>query len=498
MKTLSPLPSSLCSDRRRVALWILLAAATLALGTGARAQTAKTPAEKFVLEQLTKSGSADLNQSGLTDKTIRHEFLEALITNANPGPAIAIYGVAIQNATIDDQLSVTNVTIPFPLTFVACTFNKGFDFSSDIFARDFTLSGSSVGLAADDYPALFIGTRFSGSVSVDDSSFHNGIDFTDAAISGTLSSNGVHYDDDADFDAITIKAAASFQGSHFDGDLDFTEAQLFHLEIENTPPKASKDLPGPITLFLEQAHLGHGLDITNAPLMALYASFLDVEGPTNIANSPPLGLVDLRHSHFQALTLTGVDQWLKNEDPANFDLEGLSFDWVEVPEAKVQPTAVRLRNLIDRSSFTPQPYLELEAFLRSVGSDVEADNTYFDMRRRERSEIDWWKRPFDWLLDVSVRYGRQPWRAGIFALLVVCVGVFIFPRGSMEHDEEDCTDEWYRPLWYSLDVLSPADLGIASKWRAKDSWRRHYTQVQRIAGWVLIPLIAAAITGIIR
>jgi hypothetical protein len=493
------LPWVLPVTRRRIALWILLVVAIIAPGTQASAQTAKTPAERFVLEHLKINGVADLSQSGLKDKTISHEFLEALITNANPGPVVAIYGIAIRHATINGQLSVTNVTIPFPLSFDTCTFEEGFDFTSDIFARDFRLNGALVGSTSDDFPALFEGARFSGSVSVDESFFNNGVDFTDAAIGGELSSEDVHYGDEADFDGITIKGDATFKGSRFNDELNLTDAQLFDLEIDNTPPKTPKDLPGPITLYLEQAHIGHSLDITNAPMSAFYASFLNVDGPTNIKNSPPLGLVDLRHSHFQSLTITGIDQWLKNQNPVNFDLEGLSFGWVEVPEAKVQPTAVRLRNLIDQSTFTPQPYLELEAFLHSVGSYTEADNTYFDMRRRERNQLDWWKKPFDLMLDVSIRYGRQPWRAAIFALVLVCVGAIVFFRKiDMEHEEKACTDEWYRSFWFSLDLLSPVDLGVAKKWRPKAPWRRLYAQTQRVAGWILIPLIAAAITGIIK
>jgi hypothetical protein len=66
--------------------------------------------------------------------------------------------------------------------------------------------------------------------------------------------------------------------------------------------------------------------------------------------------------------------------------------------------------------------------------------------------------------------------------------------------EDKSTDLWYNPFWYSLDLFSPIDLGMAKKWRPKKLYPevRGYGQVHRLLGWILIPLIVAAITGIIK
>jgi hypothetical protein len=68
----------------------------------------------------------------------------------------------------------------------------------------------------------------------------------------------------------------------------------------------------------------------------------------------------------------------------------------------------------------------------------------------------------------------------------------------MEPEDSDCTDTWYNPFWFSLDLLSPIDLGVSKRWRAKHPILRNYSQMHRVAGWILIPLIVAAITGIIK
>jgi len=85
-------------------------------------------------------------------------------------------------------------------------------------------------------------------------------------------------------------------------------------------------------------------------------------------------------------------------------------------------------------------------------------------------------------------------------LILFAVGVWLFWSKEKMVPDDDSTDEWYNPFWYSLDLLSPVDLGISKKWRPGPAHpnRRTYAQIHRIAGWIIIPLIAAAITGIIK
>lgn len=498
-----------CSRLTLAVLSLLMGAVILPATLGQTAQKAapktSAAAEHFISRQLGVNGKADLSSLPGKDRTISHQFLEQLILSAHPSTAVAPLGVAISNATIIGQFSINNATIPFFLSLDHCRFPDGFDLSSDTFSRDIAFNANTVGAPSTNAPANFIGDTFSGSVSIDDSYFYNGLDFTNSSIAGSLSSSNVHYeseDDEADFDSVKIRAQAFFRKSHFAGGLDLSDAQLFFLDIEDPLPlpNSSSGVPGSMSLDLNQAAIGHGLEIENVGLSLLQASFLDVKGSTEIANTAPLGRVDLKHSHFQDLTIRGIDAWMQSQEIQNFHLDGLSFDWVEIPEpkSKVQPTAVRLRDLINKCRYSPQPYLQLEAFLRANASFSEADNTYFDMRGREREALPWYQGMIDWLLYVSVGYGRRPLRAGIplFVLYVIGVGLF-WSKEKMEHDD-DSTDNWYNPYWYSLDLLSPIDLGVSKRWRAKGAILRNYAQVHRVAGWILVPLIAAAITGIIK
>jgi len=56
----------------------------------------------------------------------------------------------------------------------------------------------------------------------------------------------------------------------------------------------------------------------------------------------------------------------------------------------------------------------------------------------------------------------------------------------------------YSPLWYSLELFLPVvDLGMAKEWRPESSagWRVVYARFHQLAGWVLVPVALAAVTG---
>jgi len=491
----------------RVALGFLLAGA-IANAPAAFGQVAKTPAEKFVLEHLKIKGEADLEESPLkeNERVLRHEFLEEFITSTHPNAAIVAYGINISNVTVHGQLNVNNATIAFPLRFAKCKFEGGIDFSYDKFAHDLSLDHSVIGIKdmnANTSSALFLGMKVEDALNLHGTYFYSTVNFTYAEIGSELLSDEVHYEspEDADFDSLKAKAPVFFRKCHFAGKLNLSDGDLFSLQLEGSLPlgQNSSDPLGNIDLEINQAQIRHGFEVKNVALSRLQAGFVDMEGPTDLENVVPVGHVDLNHSHFQDLTITGFDQWLqRGVKTRDFRLEGLTFDGIELPQYQVEPSAIRMLALIDSSPYSPQPYLELERYLRAHGNPDEADDVYIDMRRRGRAQLYFLQRPFDLMLDLLVGYGRRPWRSGLAALLLILVGALIFRRQCMEHDDEKCSDEWYNPFWFSLDLLSPIDLGVSKRWRAKDYRLRNYAQVHRVAGWILIPLIAAAITGIIK
>jgi sterol desaturase/sphingolipid hydroxylase (fatty acid hydroxylase superfamily) len=117
----------------------------------------------------------------------------------------------------------------------------------------------------------------------------------------------------------------------------------------------------------------------------------------------------------------------------------------------------------------------------------------------------------DWLfLDLLLGYGRSPWRALIPSAFFVAVGTFVFWRYSNQVIERkpDETKRRYNeswrtldPFWFSLDLFVPViDLDAATIWMPKTSWKSGWycLRALRILGWILVPLIVAALTGIIK
>lgn len=483
----------------RAAVWIGLVAAAVTSGRDVWGQVAQSAAERYVWQQLSASGVADLTHSGLKDTTLRHDFVEDLITSAKPLGAVATRGMRIIGAKIAGQLSVSNATIPFVLTFDNCEFPQGFDLSSNTFTRDFLLNDSTVGTAVDPAQAeplaTFIGDRFAGSVSLDGTHFFNGVDFTDVEIRGALESDGAHYvsaNDEADFNDIKVKDHSSFRGAEFEGQLDLTGAELAELVIDGTAAGAGSAGAG---ILIDHAQISKGMAIGNVAIAGLGARSAAVQGEASLPNIVPMGLMLFSGSHFQTLKITGFQQWL--DKAKNFRFDGLSFDSIST-DSKVEPDTLGMLRLLNQSPYDPQPYLALERVLHGSGHSDSADEVYFDMRARGRAQLDPFHEFLDWAQYALVGYGREIWKAALYAILIVLVGALLFRSSQMIRDDDASTDDWYNPFWFSLDLLSPIDLGVSKNWRAKNHLLRNYAQVQRVVGWILVPLIAAAISGIIK
>jgi hypothetical protein len=111
----------------------------------------------------------------------------------------------------------------------------------------------------------------------------------------------------------------------------------------------------------------------------------------------------------------------------------------------------------------------------------------------------------NWLLDVLVLYGRQPWRPLVAGLIAFLIGAGLFRASWMKSTSTDAPD--YDRYWYSLDLLVPGiDLGIAKNWRpdvrnVPASWYFPlvwWMRVQQALGWLVIPIGVAAIAGVFK
>jgi hypothetical protein len=488
-------------------VWFALAVlcSSIHLAVLTYAQNPKTPTEKYVLDQVRLGNAADLRR--LKNKKISHVFLEDLMTSSSSMRAAATYGITIIGATVDGEPVVSNITIPVRITLQQCQLTNGFDFSASSFTHKFQLIDCAVGSAGttQEPEATFKGSHFASDVVFKGTTtFQNGLDFSNVEVEGTFESDGASYnaqspDDEADFNDVQVRHTATFQGATFQGGgLDLTGAELAELLIEGDPADGNGSLTSPaMNLLIDRAQIGKGLKIENLVLSGLGARSATVQSGA-VLNLTLRGPVFLSGGHFDSIIIKGLSQWRAQANESQFD--GLSFNSVSTDSGR-KPNALGMLDLLNLSTpYNSQPYIALEKLVRGSGDSDDADEVYFDMRMRERAQLDPFGEFLDWLEYELVGYGRQVWRAAILALVLVVLGTCLFWNRSgkkMEH-EDDSADNWFNPFWYSLDLLSPVDLGISSKWRPRNSLLRNYAQFQRVAGWILIPLIAAAITGIIK
>ena len=148
-----------------------------------------------------------------------------------------------------------------------------------------------------------------------------------------------------------------------------------------------------------------------------------------------------------------------------------------------------LLSVVNSSAYSADPYLRLEAFLKTRGYDQQADDVLVTRKRRERESLRpsslkyWWSLTQDWL----VQYGSRPFRPLLICLVLVLMGAMVFNNPvNMKPQEAKSADRQFSPFWYSLDLFFPViDLQVSNQWMPSQDWKfgRIYSQLQRVLGW---------------
>jgi hypothetical protein len=158
---------------------------------------------------------------------------------------------------------------------------------------------------------------------------------------------------------------------------------------------------------------------------------------------------------------------------------------------------------VSAAEFDPRIYVELEEFLKGKGEMDFATRVFLERNDRFRDErahgVNWWSR---YLLGIVAGYGRAPERSLIPCALVVLFGCFVFwDDRKMKPNEQKFEGRRYNPLWYSLDLFAPIiDLEAAKVWSPlpTETFKWFYFRLQRILGWLLVPIAIAAFTGFLH
>jgi hypothetical protein len=194
------------------------------------------------------------------------------------------------------------------------------------------------------------------------------------------------------------------------------------------------------------------------------------------------------------------------------------------PEHRLVWLGSQLKRSGPRKGFVTRPYEQLAMVYQQNGQDAEARQVAIAQRRDLRwyGDLSPSRKAWNWLFDVTIRYGYQTgralrWLAAIFALFVVASWVaqhqanLIVPAQNIKDlhpvpTAANCTKSYpcFSPLGYAIDTVIPLiNIHQADFWRPNASapygWIFEFgTWACTALGWALATLIVAGYTGLVR
>jgi hypothetical protein len=177
-----------------------------------------------------------------------------------------------------------------------------------------------------------------------------------------------------------------------------------------------------------------------------------------------------------------------------------------------------------RASFATQPYEQLANVYQQAGQDSDARAIAIGRRRDPRhfAGLTWYRKTLSWLLDRTIQYGYQTWRAvlGLGLVYVVAVVVFTLAQhhgnlivplaqtssGKPAPSVGQCTARYpcFYPAGYAIDTVIPIiNVHQATYWgpngdSAAGTALTVFTWLCTALGWALATLSVAGYTGLVR
>jgi hypothetical protein len=465
------------------------------------------PTEAEMLGKL-KVGER-LSLSGST-RIISGNFLQAVVSQLKDSQALKIKGLEIDGAEFSDDVSIAKTTVPFTIHLTNCRFTKRFSVQD---------------------------VRFDGSLVIEDSSFEGSFQFQNAAIKEDLIVNAkssvskqmpafgirdTRVDGRTETTAVTSGSVDNLKT----GDLHVVAGNtidvlsLGHLDVNSLRIDGAVTRTGVKQLYATNSKINNafrvvGIDIDNFRAVWTSVGELLLSNTTivkgfNLSFStinsfewamgqkgtfPPKENNELTGVVFKSLKITHADAIESSATNATGAQAPAGPEGAEVAKTSLQ--------MLDGSQYSASAYDALEKLLAGRG-DSQADEVFLAGREaRRESEIRTMpiRGRFAWALDLFqeyvLGYGRFARWPIIWSFVVIAVGfVFFWSERKMERKPD--ADSEYSRFWYSFELFVPViDVGIASEWHPKPEHKvvANYARLHKLAGWILVPVILAALTG---
>ncbi len=401
----------------------------------------------------------------------------------------------------------SSVKINRDVYFYKAIFHGGVSFVNSEITGDFYANGSE--FLNKKRLINFNNIKIHRDANFDKTKFHGGVNFIAAEIGKSFYADDAEFFKDADFESLIVGWIGFFRDTIFHKTVSFSDTSFMDLIIIGM-----EFCPIISNLDLERCKVTRELRFGNLAISKLEASYLNVSGPANLSNLVIKNIVDLRESNFKSLNIIRVKLLAKK---SRVLLEGMKYDSVSAGEQWADWE--KLLRLIEGGKYNTQAYTQLEDYFQRCGHKERADEVFISMKWNERKTLKdfFFKKAWNWILYIFVGYGRKPGRALLWSIFIIYLGTCIFWDSSSmvpktRSDEAVFTisnkndelirqsEKHYDPILYSLDLFLPIDLGIAKYWEPKSecNLKRYYAKFQIIMGWVLITLLLASLTGIIK
>ncbi len=481
----------------------------------------RNPAEQWVVDQVTADKVADLNAALNPDHTkkfpeegdrqLSAHFLEDLLTGTLPDVKLHRHGVQIKGGCIDEPVDLTNAQIPCAVLLGNCQFKANATFASAHFESKVTFNEST--FEAD---ASFNSMKVGGDAVFIPAVFEGPVHFTGAEIANNLVAIGAKFQSVANFNRTKVGGDAVFDAAVFGGPVFFTGTDIannftaFYVKFQGVASfsrmKVGGDAVFILTVFEGPVHFT-GADIAN-DFFADRAEFknkqsvasfsrMKVEGNASFNDQRFEGSVDFSYADFAYLDLFRP---IWPNVAARLHMQGMTYKYIRAaPEEPESHTA--LLKLADRSIYTADVYSRLEEYFLRQGYRDDADMAFIAGKRRERQELHGLGWLGSWVFDFLTDYGRKTGRIAAICIFWVALGCVLFSPKKMELQNPEDTPRVYSRFWYSLGLFLPfVNLQADKVWKPKadQTFLRNYMRVHILLGWILVPLVLAALTGLVK
>jgi hypothetical protein len=352
--------------------------------------------------------------------------------------------------------------------------------------------------------ARFSGARFKQNVIFDGASVGEAALFWQTNFGMDASFVGVDFRGQSDFQHAVFERKTTFSVAKFGGDVFFGDAVL----------KAGGEADFRGSRFRSVADFQNSIFECESDFYAARCDSLVRFRGTTFQNR-----LALSETSFQAV------DFINCKFKGSVDLLGCTYERIQVDWPLLMSQAEG--ELLDSGDYDRQPYTQLEKILRAAGQTHEADKVYLRRQHAER-KVKWQRREYgEWLFSLLywrlVNYGVRPIRLIFFSLLLLVLGTIVFQSpNAVSPKEQKVVVERPNP-WLTLDAIGvalhqflPMEVPIGSKWVPSENrvfmripWSDRVlpfgihpptfaTFFLRIPGWILLPLGAGAIAGLLR